>query len=62
MEALKGGVNTLKRCHPRLAISLYHKRLDMIEIPLWLKNNIPDYKFYLRHYSNKLWDLVLYCV
>jgi FkbM family methyltransferase len=62
LNALKGAHLTLSKYKPKLAISLYHKREDLIEIPLWLKRNIPDYKYYLRHYSNKQWDLVLYCV
>ena len=61
-DALKGGIKTLKKYKPKLAISLYHKNVDLITIPLWLRENIPEYKFYLRHYSNKKWDLVLYCV
>lgn len=62
LDALKGGINTLQKYRPKLAISLYHKREDLINIPLWVKKNVPGYKFYLRQYSNKLWDLVLYCV
>lgn len=62
LDALKGAKKTLQRDMPKLAISLYHKNEDLVEIPLWIKHNVPDYKFYLRHYSNKRWDLVLYCV
>lgn len=62
LAALKGAEYTLKTYKPSLAISLYHKNEDMYEIPLWLKETVPEYKFYLRHYSNKRWDLVLYCV
>lgn len=62
LEALKGSIKTLRKYRPKLALSLYHKNEDLYTIPLWLKENIPDYKFYLRHYSNKRWDLVLYAV
>lgn len=62
LDALKGAEFTLKTYKPKLAISLYHKNEDLYEIPLWLKNIVPEYKFYLRHYSNKRWDLVLYCI
>lgn len=57
-----GARNTLLNYKPKLAISLYHKNEDLYEIPLWLNLLVPEYKFYLRHYSNKRWDLVLYCV
>lgn len=62
LSALKGAVNTLKTYKPKLAISLYHKKEDIIDIPLFIKSIVPEYKFYLRHYSNKKWDLVLYCI
>ena len=62
LAALQGAENTLKKFKPNLAISLYHKNEDLYDIPLWLKNAVPEYKFYIRHYSNKRWDMVLYCV
>lgn len=62
LDALKGAIHTLQTYKPRLAISLYHNNKDIIDIPLWLKEAVPEYSFYLRHYSNKRWDLVLYCV
>lgn len=62
MEALKGAVYTIQNYKPKLAISLYHKKEDIIEIPQYIKKILPEYKFYLRHYSNKPWDLVLYGV
>ena len=61
LEALKGAENVLRKCKPKLAISLYHKNEDLYQIPIWLSKVVPEYKFYLRHYSNKRWDLVLYC-
>lgn len=61
LEALKGAEKVLKKCKPKLAISLYHKNEDLYQIPIWLNKVVPEYKFYLRHYSNKRWDLVLYC-
>lgn len=62
LSALKGGIKTLQKYRPKLAISLYHKNEDLVDIPLWIRDHVPGYKFYLRHYSNKRWDLVLYCV
>ena len=62
LSALKGAQNTIKTYRPKLAISLYHKKQDIIEIPLWISQTMPEYKFFLRHYSNKQWDFVLYCI
>ena len=60
--ALKGAVQTIKKYKPKLAISMYHKNEDIFQIPIFLKEIMPEYRFYLRHYSNKKWDFVLYCV
>lgn len=62
LAALKGAIDTLRKYKPKLAISLYHKNEDLIDIPLWLHKNVPGYRYYLRHYSNKRWDFVLYCI
>lgn len=40
-----------RRHQPKLAISLYHKIGDFFEIPLFLKEHFPFYKFYLDHYT-----------
>jgi FkbM family methyltransferase len=62
LEALRGAANTIKRDKPRLAISLYHKPEDIIEIPQYISELVPEYKFYIRHYSYGLWKTVLYAV
>lgn len=61
LDALKGAENTIKELKPKLAICLYHKPMDLIEIPLYLKSLVPEYKFSLRqHCPSKLYDVVLY--
>ena len=62
LEALKGSKEILKRYKPRLAISLYHKKEDLVEIPTYLKELVPEYKLYIRHYSNASVETVLYAV
>lgn len=62
LEALKGSREILKRYRPRLAISLYHKKEDLIEIPAYIKELVPEYKLYIRHYSNADVETVLYAV
>ncbi|HWT73633.1 MAG TPA: FkbM family methyltransferase [Mobilitalea sp.] len=62
LKALKGASDTIKRYHPRLALSLYHKAEDIITIPSFIKSLDENYKFYLRHYSNFGIETVLYAV
>jgi FkbM family methyltransferase len=62
LGALRGGENSLRRWRPRLAISLYHRPEDFVEIPLWLKSLDCGYRFYLDHYSIHQEETVLYGV
>ncbi|HBA67793.1 MAG TPA: hypothetical protein DCZ40_00310 [Lachnospiraceae bacterium] len=62
MEALKGAENTIGKYKPRLAICVYHKPEDIIEIPLKILELNPEYKLYLRHYSYIHTETVLYAI
>jgi len=62
LNALKGCANIIREQAPKLAISLYHKIEDLWEIPIYIKYLNPDYKIYLRHYSNVDDDTVCYAV
>ena len=61
-NALIGGGGIIKRCWPKMAISIYHKPEDMWEIPGLLLEYNPKYRFYLRHYSVAADETVLYAV
>ena len=58
--ALKGAEKIIREQRPRLAISIYHKPSDIVEIPKLLLEYKDDYKFYLRHYSLIGNETVLY--
>lgn len=60
MEALRGAANTIRQNRPKLAISVYHKRDDIFEIPLYIRELHPGYKFYLRHHSTTFSETVLF--
>ena len=62
LKALQGAEKIILRDKPKLAISVYHKMEDMWEIPYYIKNLVPEYKLYIRHYSNCNWETVLYAV
>lgn len=62
LESLKGARSVIKRDRPRLAICIYHKPEDMVTLPLYIKTLVPEYKFYLRSYSNAENEMVLYAV
>lgn len=50
IDALMGAAQQIRRNKPKLAISLYHKFTDLLEIPRLVKQLNPEYKFYLRHF------------
>ena len=62
LEALKGASGIIKKYRPKLAICIYHKPEDVTEIPLFVKELVPDYRLYVRTYSNNTGELVLYAV
>lgn len=51
LKALRGAEQTLRTFRPRLAISLYHKDEDFVEIPQYLESLNLGYKFYLDHFT-----------
>ncbi len=62
LESLKGARETILKDKPKLAICLYHKPEDVVEIPLYIKELVPEYKLYIRHHSNGPSETVLYAV
>lgn len=51
LNALKGAEETLRLFRPNLAISIYHRDVDFVEIPEYLKNLGLRYEFYLDHFT-----------
>ncbi len=60
IDAIKGGIHTIKNCKPMLMISLYHKPEDLIEIPLLLNEICKEYNFFIRYHAYNGFDIVLY--
>lgn len=49
MDALRGGIRVIKRNHPQMLISAYHKIADMWEVPEIVLGIHPDYHMFLGH-------------
>jgi FkbM family methyltransferase len=62
LEALLGASDTIKQHKPKLAISIYHKAQDYVEIPEFVLSLRPDYKVYVRHYTDIYADTIAYFV
>ena len=61
-DAFLGGKNSIKKWRPKIAVSAYHKREDLFDLLLLLKSFVPDYKFYLRHYTENQTETVLHAI
>ena len=49
IEALRGASKVIKTQTPDLAISIYHKPEHLYEIPLFIKQLVPEYKIFIDH-------------
>jgi FkbM family methyltransferase len=59
---LNGSVNTLKSVRPKIALSVYHRPIDLWSLPIYISSLGLNYKLYLRHYTETIADTVLYCI
>jgi len=62
LPALMGAQDTISKFKPKLAICVYHKSNDLLEIPEYIKSLNPDYDFYFNYYTDVGWEAVLYAV
>ena len=62
LKALQGARNTILRNKPRLAVCIYHRETDIIDIPGYISSLVPEYKFYIRNYDPTGVETVLYAV
>lgn len=62
LRALQGARHLIQNYRPKLAICIYHKPEDMIDIPFYIAKLVPEYKFYIRQYSYGYCETVLYAV
>jgi len=60
MAMLRGARELIRTQKPRMAICLYHKLTDPYEIPLYLKELVPEYHFQVRQHAMNFTECVLY--
>lgn len=60
LKVLKGAHETIGAFKPSLALSVYHRGDDLIELPKFLLELDPDYRFYLGQCSPGWTETVLY--
>lgn len=61
-QTLAGCRELIRKYCPKLAISVYHRSEDIVDLLKLILSFNRNYKFYLRHYSCADWDTVLYAV
>lgn len=61
-RALIGAEQTIRKYKPQLAISIYHKPEDIVQLPELILRYNPSYRLFMRHYTTKSDDTVLYAV
>lgn len=62
LEALRGASETIRTCHPKLAICIYHKPMDILDIGKYILELNPGYRFAIRHYTLTNFETVLYAI
>jgi hypothetical protein len=61
-NALAGAHETICRCHPRLAVAVYHHAGDLWRIPQLVLATRDDYSLYLRHYTEGVVETVMFFI
>ena len=63
IEALKGAQNIIQKYKPGLAISVYHAPEHVWEIPILIREMLPNtYQYYLRSHAYNDFETVLYAI
>lgn len=62
LMALRGAAQTIRTYRPKLAVCIYHKPTDIVELPKVIDQLNPEYSYCLRHYlpGFSLSETVLY--
>lgn len=61
-DALDGARKIITAQKPILAICIYHSPKDMLELPVFIKSLYPEYRIYIRHYTEVMFETVCYAI
>lgn len=61
-KALRGAKEIISKHKPKLAISIYHKKEDLLQIQQYIKSLVPEYRYFLRHYQTDFSETILYAL
>lgn len=61
-EALRGAAGQISEHRPKLAVCVYHRVEDLLNIWNYLRKLVPAYRFYLRHHMFTGTETVLYAI
>jgi FkbM family methyltransferase len=61
-DAIQGAKYIIKEYTPVLAICIYHKAEDWYKVPQEVLKINPNYKIYLRHYMEGIYETVMYFI
>lgn len=62
LDTIKGAKQNILKNHPILTICIYHKAKDWYTIPQEVLRIRDDYKIYLRHYMEGIFETVMYFI
>ena len=60
LDTLLGAKKIITQYRPKLAVCIYHKDSDMLNIMEYLQTLNSQYKFYMRHHNCNMTETVLY--
>lgn len=62
LAAIEGARDSIQRCRPVLAVCIYHKAEDWYKVPKLILSIDKNYKMYLRHYMEGIFESVAYFI
>ncbi|KKI99137.1 FkbM family methyltransferase [Prochlorothrix hollandica] len=62
LSVLEGGKYVICAYKPIIVLTCYHNEHGIYELPIWLINNLPEYKIYWRLHSWHGTGAVIYCI